>query len=183
MNIVYILIAILILGFIIMVHELGHYTVGRLCGLGIEEFSIGFGPKLVQWGKGIKYTLRALPIGGYVRFAGEDADSEDPRAFNNAPVWKRFLTTLEGELVSAKEEAAREFPQEQELAEKSARLAELNVELDKAERSKKKPAREESEQETPPAEKPSIRQQLKDYEAPAQVAAGAKRSPQREASL
>ena len=96
MNIVYILIAILILGFIIMVHELGHYTVGRLCGLGIEEFSIGFGPKLVQWGKGIKYTLRALPIGGYVRFAGEDADSEDPRAFNNAPVWKRFLTTLAG---------------------------------------------------------------------------------------
>ena len=96
MNIVYILIAILILGFIIMVHELGHYTVGRLCHLGIEEFSIGFGPKLVQWGKGIKYTLRALPIGGYVRFVGEDADSEDPRAFNNAPVWKRFLTTLAG---------------------------------------------------------------------------------------
>ena len=96
MNIVYILIAILILGFIIMVHELGHYAVGRLCHLGIEEFSIGFGPKLIQWGKGIRYTLRALPIGGYVRFVGEDADSEDPRAFNNAPVWKRFATTLAG---------------------------------------------------------------------------------------
>ena len=101
----------------------------------------------------------------------------------NLEAQKRFLTMLEGELVNAKEEAAREFPQEQELAEKSARLAELNVELDKAERSKKKPAREESEQETPPAEKPSIRQQLKDYEAPAQVAAGAERAPQREASL
>lgn len=101
----------------------------------------------------------------------------------NLEAQKRFLTTLEGELVSAKEEAAREFPQEQELADKSARLAELNAELDKAGRSKKKPAREESEQETPPAEKPSIRQQLKDYEAPAQVAAGAERAPQREASL
>lgn len=97
MNIVYILIAILILGFIIMMHELGHYAVGRLCGLGIEEFSIGFGPKLLQRGKkGIKYTLRALPIGGYVRFTGEDEDSEDPRAFNNNPVWKRFLTTAAG---------------------------------------------------------------------------------------
>lgn len=101
----------------------------------------------------------------------------------NLEAQKRFLTTLESDLVNAKEEAAREFPQEQELAEKSARLAELNVELDKAERSKKKPARDESEQETPSAEKPSIRQQLKDYEAPAQVTAGAERAPQRGASL
>ena len=92
---------------------------------------------------------------------------------------KRFLTTLEGELVNAKEEAARDFPQEQELAEKSARLAELNAELDKSERSKKKPAREESEQETPTAEKPSIRQQLKDYAAPARADAGTERAPWR----
>ena len=97
----------------------------------------------------------------------------------NLEAQKRFLTTLEGELVNAKEEAAREFPQEQELAEKSARLAELNAELDKAERSKKKPAREESEQETPPAEKPSIRQQLKDYAAPARADAGTERAPWR----
>ena len=92
---------------------------------------------------------------------------------------KRFLATLEGELVNAKEEAAREFPQEQELADKAARLAELNAELDKAERSKKQPAQEEAEQETPPAEKPSIRQQLKDYAAPARVAAGTEHAPWR----
>ena len=92
---------------------------------------------------------------------------------------KRFLTTLEGELVNAREEAARDFPQEQELAEKSARLAELNAELDKAERSKKQPAREESEQEGAPAEKPSIRQQLKDYAAPARADAGTERAPWR----
>ena len=92
---------------------------------------------------------------------------------------KRFLTTLEGELANAKEEAARDFPQEQELAEKSARLAELNAELDKAERSKKQPAREESEQEGAPAEKPSIRQQLKNYAAPARADAGTERAPWR----
>ncbi len=63
--------------------------------------------------------------------------------------------------------------------QKSARLAELNAELDKAERSKKKPAREESEQETPTAEKPSIRQQLKDYAAPARADAGTERAPWR----
>ena len=94
MSIVY---AILMLAFIIIVHELGHYTVGRLCGIGIEEFSVGFGPKLLQWErKGILYSLRLIIIGGYVRFTGEDEDSEDPRAFNNQKVWKRFLTVLAG---------------------------------------------------------------------------------------
>ena len=94
MTIIY---AILMLAFIIIVHELGHYTVGRLCGIGIEEFSVGFGPKILQWErKGIRYSLRAIIIGGYVRFLGEDEENEDPRAFNNQPVWKRFLTVLAG---------------------------------------------------------------------------------------
>ena len=94
MTIVY---AILMLAFIIITHELGHYTVGRLCGVGIEEFSVGFGPKLVQWRrKGILYSVRLIIVGGYVRFTGEDEDSDDPRAFNNQPVWKRFLTVLAG---------------------------------------------------------------------------------------
>ena len=98
MTIVY---AILMLAFIIIVHELGHYTVGRLCGIGIEEFSVGFGPKLVQWKrKGILYSLRLIIIGGYVRFTGEDEDSDDPRAFNNQKVWKRFLTVLAGPLMN-----------------------------------------------------------------------------------
>ena len=94
MTIIY---AVLLLAFIIIVHELGHYTVGRLCGIGIEEFSVGFGPKLLQWKKkGIRYSLRAVILGGYVRFTGEDEDSDDPRAFNNQAVWKRFLTVLAG---------------------------------------------------------------------------------------
>ena len=94
LNVVY---SLLILSLIIIIHELGHYTVGRLCGVGIEEFSVGFGPKLWQTRrKGILYSLRPVIVGGYVRFTGEDEQSDDPRAFNNAPVWKRFLTILAG---------------------------------------------------------------------------------------
>ena len=96
MNILSILGAILVLDFIIVIHELGHYTVGRLCGLGIEEFSVGMGPVLVQWGKTIKYSIRGIPVGGFVRFTGEDEQSDDPKAFNNGAVWKRFLTILAG---------------------------------------------------------------------------------------
>ena len=92
-----IILSILILSFIIIIHELGHYTVGRLSGIGIEEFSVGMGPKLLQGKKsGILYSLRLILVGGYVRFTGEDEDSDDPRAFNNQKVWKRFLTILAG---------------------------------------------------------------------------------------
>ena len=92
-----ILIAILIIGVIIMVHEFGHYMTGKKLGFAIEEFSIGFGPKLFRWEKnGIQYTIRALPIGGYVQFLGEDEENENPRAFNNQPKWKRFLTLFSG---------------------------------------------------------------------------------------
>ena len=92
-----IILAILILSFIIIIHELGHYTVGRLSGIGVEEFSVGMGPKLLQGRRGgILYTLRPILFGGYVRFTGEDEDSVDPRAFNNQKVWKRFLTILAG---------------------------------------------------------------------------------------
>ena len=96
-NILYILLAIVMLGVIITVHEFGHYLVGRLCGIGIVEFSVGFGPKLFGWKrKGIQYSLRAIPLGGYCAFVGEDDRSDDPRAMSNQPVWKRFLTVLAG---------------------------------------------------------------------------------------
>ena len=96
-NILYILLAIVMLGLIVTVHEFGHYIVGRLCGIGIVEFSVGFGPKLIGWErKGIKYSLRCIPLGGYCAFVGEDESNDDPRAMNNQPVWKRFLTVLAG---------------------------------------------------------------------------------------
>ena len=65
-RIFYILIAIVMLGFIVTVHEVGHYLVGRLCGIGIVEFSVGFGPKLFGFRrKDIDYSLRLIPLGGY----------------------------------------------------------------------------------------------------------------------
>jgi len=96
-NILYILLAIVMLGIIVTVHEFGHYLVGRLCGIGIVEFSVGFGPRLFGWErKGIKYSLRGIPLGGYCAFVGEDEQNDDPRAMNNQPVWKRFVTVLAG---------------------------------------------------------------------------------------
>ncbi len=97
-SLLYILIAILILGVLIIVHELGHYTVGKLLKFRITEFGIGFGPKLFSWGKKeTKYSVRALPLGGFVAFAGEDEDApDDPRAMNNMPWYKRLLVLFAG---------------------------------------------------------------------------------------
>ena len=96
-NFLYAVAAILLLCAMILFHELGHYIVGRLCGIGIVEFSIGFGPKLVGWErKGIRYSIRALPLGGYCQFVGEDEENPAPNAMNRQPVWKRFLTVLAG---------------------------------------------------------------------------------------
>ena len=91
-DILYILLAIALLGVLVMVHEFGHYIVGRLTGMTVLEFSIGFGPKLLGWKrKGIDYSLRVVPLGGYCSFLGEDDNNSDPRAMNNQPVWRRFF--------------------------------------------------------------------------------------------
>ena len=79
-----ILLAILIFGVIIIIHELGHFLTAKAVGIAVPEFSIGMGPKLLQWEKGeTKYTLRLLPIGGYVAMEGEDEESDNERAFCN----------------------------------------------------------------------------------------------------
>lgn len=97
-TILYIIAAILILGVLIIVHELGHFLVGKKLGFKILEFGIGFGPTLVKWErKEIKYSIRLIPLGGFVSFFGEDEDNpNDPRAMNNMPWYKRFLTLLAG---------------------------------------------------------------------------------------
>lgn len=102
---------------------------------------------------------------------------------NHLKAQKQRLANLETELDNAKEEAARPFPQEQELAEKSARLSQLNAELDRADKTKNQAEREEPDQGTLPAEKPSIRQQLADFAAPMPVSAGAERSTSRGPAL
>ena len=97
MNIITILVAILCFGIIIMLHEAGHFFVAKKSGIRVLEFSIGMGPKLLQKQKGeTKYSLRAFPIGGYCAMEGEDENSDDPRAFRKAPVWKRMLVTVAG---------------------------------------------------------------------------------------
>ena len=78
MEVLYFLIALLVLAIMIFVHELGHYTAGRLLGFRILDFSLGFGPALFQFKKkGINYALRAIPLGGACRFYGEDDDPKE----------------------------------------------------------------------------------------------------------
>ncbi len=94
----YVLLAILIFGVLIGIHELGHFMAARLCGVRVLEFSIGMGP--VLWKKdtkrGTEVSLRALPFGGFCAMEGEDGGSDDPAAFNNASVWKRLLILAAG---------------------------------------------------------------------------------------
>lgn len=92
-----------ILMFLVMVslHEFGHFFVGRLLKFHILEYSIGFGPKLWQSKKSkIKYTLRAIPVGGFCRFDGEEGESEHPGAFYKQAVWKRMLVVVAGGLAN-----------------------------------------------------------------------------------
>lgn len=98
----YILIAILILLVMITVHEFGHYITGKIFKFGIDEFAIGFGPKLFSKTKkdGEVFSLRALPIGGFCAFRGEDQDSDDPTAFNNKKPWQRLIVLVSGALMN-----------------------------------------------------------------------------------
>ena len=102
MIILYVLIAILVFGFLIFIHELGHFLFAKKFGVAIYEFSIGMGPKIVsKSGKdGVEYSLRLLPIGGYVSMVGEDEDSDDPNAFTKKPAWQRFIIVLAGALMN-----------------------------------------------------------------------------------
>lgn len=89
--------AIFVFLLVVLVHEAGHFTVAKMVGIRVNEFAIGMGPKLVQKTKGeTKYTLRALPIGGYVKMEGEDESSDDPRSFSNVSVWSRIAVILAG---------------------------------------------------------------------------------------
>ena len=94
---IYILAAILIFGFLIAIHELGHFLAAKSCGVKVTEFSIGMGPQLWQrQGKETLYSLRALPVGGYCAMVGEEEDSSDPRALNNQGFWKKLLIYISG---------------------------------------------------------------------------------------
>lgn len=94
-----ILIAIVALMVMILVHESGHYLVGKALKFKINEFSIGFGPKLFQHKSektGELFSIRAIPLGGFCAFEGEDAESTVEGAFNSQKPWKRILVLLAG---------------------------------------------------------------------------------------
>lgn len=89
--------AVVMLGVLVVVHELGHYLMARALGIRVDEFSVGFGKAVFQKErKGILYSLRLVPLGGYCMFHGEDEKNSSPDDYNVQPAWKRLLTLLAG---------------------------------------------------------------------------------------
>ena len=92
---------ILIIGFLIFIHEGGHYLACKLCKVKVKEFAIGFGPKIYsKQGKETLFTLRALPLGGFNDILGESEKVDDERAFCNAKLYKRMFIILAGATVN-----------------------------------------------------------------------------------
>lgn len=89
---------ILILGGLVVIHEVGHFLLARLFRIRVQEFGIGFPPraKVLRSGGETLYTLNWLPIGGFVRLEGEDGDSDDPRSFAAARLWKKLVVLVAG---------------------------------------------------------------------------------------
>ncbi len=90
----------IVLGIMVLVHEFGHFAVAKLCGIRVEVFSIGFGQRLFGFRRGdTDYRLSLLPLGGYVKMAGDnpgEAPTGDPGEFNAHPRWQRILVALAG---------------------------------------------------------------------------------------
>jgi len=92
-----ILAAILLFGLIVLIHEFGHFLFAKLNGIGVVEFSVGMGPRLLSIVRGeTRYSIKALPFGGSCMMVGEDSGDPDPKAFNNKPVWARMLVIAAG---------------------------------------------------------------------------------------
>src|SRR5207244_1173159 len=95
-----ILVALVVLGVIIVIHEFGHFAVAKLFGIKVETFSVGFGPRLIGFRKGdTDYRISAFPLGGYVKMAGEtpmDTITGEAYEFLSKPKWQRFLVAAAG---------------------------------------------------------------------------------------
>ena len=101
LTVLYIFIGILIFGFLIAIHEFGHFITAKLFGVQVNEFSINMGPKLIQKKKGeTLYSFRLIPIGGYCAMEGEDGASDNPRAFTNTKWWKRLIILVAGSFMN-----------------------------------------------------------------------------------
>lgn len=92
-----IILALIIFGLIVTVHEFGHFICAKLSGIKVLEFSVGMGPKIFQKQIGeTMYSLRILPVGGYCSMEGEDESGDNPRSFRNAKLWKRMIVLAAG---------------------------------------------------------------------------------------
>src|SRR5688572_3268618 len=90
-----------VLGVLKVVHEAGHFFSAIWLGIKVEEFGIGFPPRLFAIRRnGIDYSLNLLPIGGFVKITGENGDSDDPRSFGKAPAWKRIIVLAAGSFMN-----------------------------------------------------------------------------------
>lgn len=98
LSILNVIIALLVLMVMVVIHEAGHYLVGKWLGFQINEFSIGFGKAIFQkqLKNGEKFSIRIVPLGGYCAFEGEDEQNDNPKAFNNQKCWKRILVLFAG---------------------------------------------------------------------------------------
>jgi regulator of sigma E protease len=112
----YIIPFIIVLSVLVFVHEMGHYLIGRWCGVRVTAFSVGFGPELVGFtdGHGTRWKLSAIPLGGYVKFFGDDdvasmpdsaslagfSDAERSQTLAGAKLWKRAATVAAGPIAN-----------------------------------------------------------------------------------
>ena len=98
-----ILLALLFFGFMILAHEFGHFITARIFKVGVNEFSIGMGPKLISKKSkksGTVYSIRALPIGGFVSLVGEDEDVDSENSLSKKPWWQRFIVLFAGSFMN-----------------------------------------------------------------------------------
>jgi regulator of sigma E protease len=92
-----IIVAVLILGLIVVIHELGHFLLAKANGITVTEFSVGMGPRIASFvRKGTRYSLKLLPFGGSCMMLGEDESVDDDGAFGKKGVWARFSVIFAG---------------------------------------------------------------------------------------
>lgn len=108
MTVIYFIFAVLALGILVLIHELGHFVAARAVGMMVDSFSIGFGPALVKKNiKGVEYRLGIIPFGGYVRIRGMERQKQDttsvyevPQGFFSKSPWKRIFVLVSGPLAN-----------------------------------------------------------------------------------
>lgn len=95
---------VVVFGILVLVHEFGHFITAKMTGMRVDEFAIGFGPKLFGFQKGeTYYSLRLIPLGGYNKIAGMESDNDEdagPRAYSRKPVWQRMIVIVAGAMMN-----------------------------------------------------------------------------------